>query len=123
MYKILLVMFLVVLTGCETVESVQQDVSAFSDNIFSSSGSEEDIVNAYEKAQEAYSEANKVRKQTSSLNAQQRSLWAELESDYQKLVANPDSAVDKESIFSDGTLAENIMTQSLEFIELTAKAD
>lgn len=123
MYKILLVMFSVALTGCETVESVQQDVSAFSDNLFSNSGSEEDAVNAYEKAQEAYLEASKVRKQTSSLNAQQRSVWAELESDYQKLVANPDSAADKESIFSDGTLAENIMTHSLEFIELTAKAD
>lgn len=123
MYKILLVMFFVALTGCETVESVQQDVSAFSDNLFSNSGSEEDAVNAYEKAQEAYLEASKVRKQTSSLNAQQRSVWAELESDYQKLVANPDSAADKESIFSDGTLAENIMTHSLEFIELTAKAD
>ncbi|TGE81047.1 hypothetical protein C7Y70_14195 [Pseudoalteromonas sp. KS88] len=123
MYKILLVMFSVALTGCETVESVQQDVSAFSDNLFSNSGSEEDAVNAYEKAQEAYLEASKVRKQTTSLNAQQRSVWAELESDYQKLVANPDSAADKESIFSDGTLAENIMTHSLEFIELTAKAD
>lgn len=123
MYKILLVMFFVALTGCETVESVQQDVSAFSDNLFSNSGSEEDAVNAYEKAQEAYLEASKVRKQTTSLNAQQRSVWAELESDYQKLVANPDSAADKESIFSDGTLAENIMTHSLEFIELTAKAD
>jgi len=116
-------MFSVALTGCETVESVQQDVSAFSDNLFSNSGSEEDAVNAYEKAQEAYLEASKVRKQTTSLNAQQRSVWAELESDYQKLVANPDSAADKESIFSDGTLAENIMTHSLEFIELTAKAD
>ena len=123
MYKTLLVMFFVALTGCETVESVQQDVSAFSDNLFSNSGSEEDAVNAYEKAQEAYLEASKVRKQTTSLNAQQRSVWAELESDYQKLVANPDSAADKESIFSDGTLAENIMTHSLEFIELTAKAD
>lgn len=123
MYKILLVMFSVALTGCETVESVQQDVSAFSDNLFSNSGSEEDTVSAFEKAQEAYSEASKVRKQTTSLNAQQRSVWAELESDYQKLVANPDSAADKESIFSDGTLAENIMTHSLEFIELTAKAD
>lgn len=123
MYKTLLVMFFVALTGCETVESVQQDVSAFSDNLFSNSGSEEDAVNAYEKAQEAYLEASKVRKQTTSLNAQQRSVWAELESDYQKLVANHELAMEKESIFSDGTLAENIMTHSLEFIELTAKAD
>ncbi|MDP2634210.1 MULTISPECIES: hypothetical protein [unclassified Pseudoalteromonas] len=123
MYKVILAMSLVALSGCETVESVQQDVSEFSNNLFASSGNKEDTVSAFEKAQEAYSEASKVRKQTTSLNAQQRSVWAELESDYQKLVANPDSAADKESIFSDGTLAENIMTHSLEFIELTAKAD
>ena len=72
MYKILLVMFSVALTGCETVESVQQDVSAFSDNLFSNSGSEEDAVNAYEKAQEAYLEASKVRKQTTLLETHEK---------------------------------------------------
>lgn len=123
MYKIFLVIFFVALTGCETIESVKQDVGTLSDNLFASSSSEQDTLNAYEKAQEAYAEASKMHEQTAPLNAQQRSVWAELESEYQKLVANPESAADKESIFSDGTLAENIMTQSLKFIELTAKTD
>ena len=102
---------------------MKQDVGTLSDNLFASSSSEQDTLNAYEKAQEAYAEASKMREQTTPLNAQQRSVWAELESEYQKLVAHPELAMEKESIFSENTLAENIMTQSLEFIELTAKAD
>ncbi|OUS71798.1 hypothetical protein B5G52_10385 [Pseudoalteromonas sp. A601] len=125
MYKLLLVFSLLSITGCETVDSMQQDVTDFSNDLFATAtkGTKDDASDAFFKAQEAYSEAEKARKQKVLLNAQQRSLWAELESDYQKLVENPDTAADKESIFSDGTIADNIMTQSLEFIELAAKTD
>lgn len=74
MYKLLLVISLLNITGCETVDSMQQDVTDFSNDLFATKGTADDASDAFFKAQEAYSEADKARKQTVSLNAQQRSL-------------------------------------------------
>lgn len=70
MYKLLLVISLLNITGCETVDSMQQDVTGFSNDLFATKGTEDDASDAFFKAQGA----DKARKQTVSLNAQQRSL-------------------------------------------------
>lgn len=110
------------LSACETMNSMQEDISNFSDNLFSSEV-DESTRDAFMKAQEAYLEADTVRKKKASLNAQQRSLWLELEQGYNTLKAQPERATEKESYFSDNSLADNVMAQSLQFIQAVEASD
>lgn len=112
---------LLTLSGCQTMDAMQEDISDLSNSLFSSEDMSEESQDAFLKAQEAFYEADNVRKKHAQLNAQERSLWVELEDDYNILLATPSKATEKESYFSDSTLADSVMMQSLKFIELVEK--
>ncbi|KPM74828.1 MULTISPECIES: hypothetical protein [unclassified Pseudoalteromonas] len=114
---------LLTLSGCQTMDAMQEDISDLSNSLFSSEDMSEESQDAFLKAQEAFYEADNVRKKHAQLNAQERSLWVELEDDYNILLAAPSKATEKESYFSDSTLADNVMMQSLKFIELVEKGE
>ncbi|KTG22456.1 hypothetical protein AUR67_02390 [Pseudoalteromonas sp. XI10] len=114
---------LLTLGGCQTMDAMQEDISDLSNSLFSSEDMSEESQDAFLKAQEAFYEADNVRKKHAKLNAQERSLWVELEDDYNILLAAPSKATEKESYFSDSTLADNVMMQSLKFIELVEKGE
>ena len=116
------VVLVISLSACETMNSMQEDISDFSDSLFSSEV-DENAQDAFLKAQEAFNEADKAKQSKASLNAQQRSLWIALEDNYNRLAATPSRATEQESYFSDMTLADNVMSQSLQFIELIEKSD
>lgn len=113
----------ILLSGCETVDSMQQDLTELSNSVFSSSEEQPAAEDAFFKAQEAFNEADKVKQRKASLNAQQRSLWIELEKDYNQLVADPSRSIEQVSFFSNVTLADNVMSRSVQFIELIEKSD
>lgn len=115
--------FLLTLSGCQTMDAMQEDISDLSNSLFSSEDMSEESQDAFLKAQEAFYEADNVRKKHAQLNAQERSLWVELEDDYNILLAAPSKATEKESYFSDSTLADSVMMQSLKFIELVEKGE
>ncbi|WP_105180697.1 hypothetical protein [Pseudoalteromonas sp. T1lg21] len=114
---------LLTLSGCQTMDAMQEDISDLSNSLFSSEDMSEESQDAFLKAQEAFYEADNVRKKHAQLNAQERSLWVELEDDYNILLAAPSKATEKESYFSDSTLADSVMMQSLKFIELVEKGE
>ena len=114
---------LLTLCGCQTMDAMQEDISDLSNSLFSSEDMSEESQDAFLKAQEAFYEADNVRKKHAQLNAQERSLWVELEDDYNILLAAPSKATEKESYFSDSTLADSVMMQSLKFIELVEKGE
>ena len=114
---------LLTLSGCQTMDAMQEDISDLSNSLFSSEDMSEESQDAFLKAQEAFYEADNVRKKHAQLNAQERSLWDELEDDYNILLAAPSKATEKESYFSDSTLADSVMMQSLKFIELVEKGE
>ncbi|MCK8130409.1 hypothetical protein [Pseudoalteromonas sp. 2CM39R] len=114
---------LLTLGGCQTMDAMQEDISDLSNSLFSSEDMSEESQDAFLKAQEAFYEADNVRKKHAKLNAQERSLWVELEDDYNILLAAPSKATEKESYFSDSTLADSVMMQSLKFIELVEKGE
>ncbi|MGB0842307.1 MAG: hypothetical protein ACPGRR_08610 [Pseudoalteromonas shioyasakiensis] len=114
---------LLTLSGCQTMDAMQEDISDLSNSLFSSEDMSEESQDAFLKAQEAFYEADNVRKKHAQLNAQERSLWVELEDDYNILLAAPSKATEKESYFSDSTLADSVMIQSLKFIELVEKGE
>lgn len=114
---------LLTLSGCQTMDAMQEDISDLSNSLFSSEDMTEESQDAFLKAQEAFYEADNVRKKHAQLNAQERSLWVELEDDYNILLAAPSKATEKESYFSDSTLADSVMMQSLKFIELVEKGE
>ncbi|QPL43061.1 hypothetical protein IT970_00865 [Pseudoalteromonas sp. A41-2] len=111
------------LTACKTMDAVQEDISDIGTSLFSSEEMDESAQDAFLKAQEAFYEADRVRKQHSQLTAKERSLWLELEEDYKVLLATPSKATEKESYFSDTTLADGVMMQSLQFIELVESGE
>ena len=114
---------LLTLSRCQTMDAMQEDISDLSNSLFSSEDMSEESQDAFLKAQEAFYEADNVRKKHAQLNAQERSLWVELEDDYNILLAAPSKATEKESYFSDSTLADSVMMQSLKFIELVEKGE
>ena len=114
---------LLTLSGCQTMDAMQEDISDLSNSLFSSEDMSEESQDAFLKAQEAFYEADNVRKKHAQLNAQERSLWVELEDDYNILLAAPSKATEMESYFSDSTLADSVMMQSLKFIELVEKGE
>ncbi len=86
---------LLTLSGCQTMDAMQEDISDLSNSLFSSEDMSEESQDAFLKAQEAFYEADNVRKKHAQLNAQERSLWVELEDDYNILLAAPSKATEK----------------------------
>ncbi|WP_138484633.1 hypothetical protein [Pseudoalteromonas phenolica] len=117
------------LSGCKTLDAVP---GGLGDLVGSKQVDQAQVQAAYSKAQEAYTSA-----QTAMQNASSQSLsdydpervqdankiWSDLQEEFAELQAKPERALDKASLFSSNTVADEVMEQSQNIIALITSAE
>lgn len=120
------------LSGCKTIDSVQQDLGSLASSITGEEqATPEQIQAAYEKAQSVFQEALTAYNQIDTENlaqfdeervAKARKVWAVLEPEFNELRLAPEYALKSASLFSSDTVADEVMSQSQEVISLVTEA-
>lgn len=120
------------LSGCKTIDSVQQDLGSLASSITGEEqATPEQIQAAYEKAQSVFQEALTAYNQIDTENlaqfdeervAKARKVWAVLEPEFNELRLAPEHALKSASLFSSDTVADEVMSQSQEVISLVTEA-
>ncbi len=133
MKKILLATIIasVSLTGCKTIESVQNDLGSITSGLTGDEATPEQIQLAYDKAEQAFQQAltayNLIDAESlvdfdAEKVADAKKIWQVLESEFEELRLSPEHALDSASLFSSDTVADEVMEQSLEVISLVNAA-
>ncbi|BDF95694.1 MULTISPECIES: hypothetical protein [Pseudoalteromonas] len=133
MKKILLATIIVTvgLTGCKTIESVQKDLGSITSGLTGEQATPEQLQLAYEKAEQAFQEALTAYNLIDSESladfdaekvAEAKKIWQVLDREFDELRLSPEHALDSASLFSSDTVADEVMEQSLEVINLVTAA-
>lgn len=124
-------LFICALSGCKTIDSVQQDLGSLASSITGEEATPEQIRAAFDKAQSVFQEALSAYNQIDADNLAQfdeervtkaRKVWAVLEPEFNELRLAPEYALKSASLFSSDTVSDEIMSQSQEVISLVAEA-
>jgi len=119
------------LSGCKTLDSVQEDLGGLTSGIMGESATPEQIKAAFEKTQMAFESAEHKIKSVESEDLAEydvkrakkiTELWQELQQNYAKVMLDNSKVVDRVSLFSSTSYGESIANNSVELIKLVDQA-
>lgn len=116
------------LSGCKTLESVQGGLGGL---VEAKQVDQAQVQAVFSKAQEAYLEAKSAVQTISTESLAEydadrvrkaNKIWVDLQEEFTELQAKPERALEKASLFSSNTVADEIMAQSQEVTSLVFAA-
>ncbi|GMM86877.1 hypothetical protein [Pseudoalteromonas sp. MTN2-4] len=117
------------LSGCKTLDAVPGGLGGL---VGSKQVDQAQVQAAYSKAQEAYTLAQTAMQTASSQSLidydpdrvqDANKVWSDLQDEFAELQAKPERALDKASLFSSNTIADEVMEQSQNIIALITNAE
>ncbi|MDP5213292.1 hypothetical protein ORJ66_09590 [Pseudoalteromonas tunicata] len=128
---IILTALVLLLPGCKTLESVQDDLGSLTSNIMGPDATPEQIAAAFNEANKSFSIAKEQINiaENEELNAfdktrvtEAQKLWQELEADFSKIQADKSNILSRSSLFSSQTNLQKINASSAKIFELITAA-